>query len=156
MTDLRELTVPPAPELTPPDVRLKRWGLATAAVVFAMVAALLLIPQPDLSMVPNHATHLKQACAPKVGATAERAQVYRARVSVQGIACQTCAGGLLQAFEQVQGVCAAQIRVATSDMLVDYQPTVIDIEQVMNIATAAGFPAQAWTEGAPVAQQAVR
>ena len=139
--------------LTETQRRAAKW-IAILVIAAGLIAVgLALLPAPDLSFVPNQATHLDQPCAPDPGATGLRSQRFRARVAVQGLACETCAGSLLRAFEGVKGVCSAHIRIQSHDVLVDYHPSVIDIVALVDLATGAGYPAQAWSEGGPAPAQ---
>lgn len=94
------------------------WLVIGAAVALAALAALIAAPAPDLSFVPNQATHVSRPCSPAPDATGHRAQAFGVRLAAQGIACQTCAGAVLTALAAVDGVwcapCACRATICTS------------------------------------------
>ena len=132
---------------------LSRRRVAARAVVLAVTAGSLLGCDPSPDQAPPKP--VVRPCAPLADATGPRAQAYRARVGVDGIACVSCAGPLLLAVANVPGVCSAQLRMS-GDLLVDYQPTVVEISDVLDVINATGYHGSAWSEGAPLAKSAPR
>ncbi len=150
--------------LAPLAVRLRVWACrsvlsrayrraAARALVLALTAGTLLGCEPSPDQVPPNP--VIRPCPPLVGATGLRAQTFRARVGVDGIACISCAGPLLLAVANVPGVCGAQLR-TSGDLLVDYQPTVVEISQILDVINATGYHGSAWSEGGPLATSAPR
>ncbi|MCO4762957.1 MAG: hypothetical protein KC502_15685 [Myxococcales bacterium] len=113
----------------------------------ALVALVMLTDEPSMAQTPPKP--VVRQCSPAAGADGPRAQAFRTRVAVDGIACISCAGPLLMRVANEPGVCAAQLQ-PNGDMLVDYQPTVVDITRVLDVIDGAGFKGQAWSEGSPI------
>ncbi len=119
---------------------------AVIALALLSLGGLLLAQEPEPTAAPPKP--VVRACAPAPGTSGRRAQVFRAEVHVEGIACISCAGPLLLQVANEPGVCGAQLR-SSGDLLVDYQPTVVDIARVLDVVDDAGYRGAAWSEGAP-------
>lgn len=66
-------------------------------------------------------------------------KVKKARVSLTGMSCATCAATIEKALNTTNGVKQARVNFASETALVEYDPFVIDLGEIRNIITETGY-----------------